>query len=60
MKFRTVFQDRQTEESVVKCLSQGHNRMALVGLNGEHVNHNHGALNHLTTLLSTHRAMNKQ
>ena len=31
IKFRTAYQDHQAGESVVKCLSQGHNRIALVG-----------------------------
>ena len=30
MKFRTACQDRQAGESVAKCPSQGHNRMARV------------------------------
>ena len=29
--FRTACQDHQAGESAVKCLSQGHNRMAQVG-----------------------------
>ena len=31
LKFRTACQDHQAGESVVKCLSQGHNRMERVG-----------------------------
>ena len=30
MKFRSACQDRQAGESVVTCLSQGHNKMAQV------------------------------
>ena len=31
MKFKTACQDHQVEESIIKCLIQGHNRMARVG-----------------------------
>ena len=31
MKSRTAWQDRQAGKSAVKCLSQGHNKMARVG-----------------------------
>ena len=32
-------QDCQTEESVVKCLSQGHNRIVQVGFEPSHADH---------------------
>ena len=31
MKFRIACQGRQAEENAVKCLTQGHNRMAPLG-----------------------------
>ena len=44
MKFTTDCQDHQAAVSAVKCLSQGCNRMARVGLNRGHVDHNYDAL----------------
>ena len=49
MKFRTTFQDRQTGESALNCLSQGHSRMARVVFYPDHVDDYRGALDHLTT-----------
>ena len=43
-EIKNGFQESQAGESAVKCLSQGHNRMAQVGLNQDHVDHNHGTL----------------
>ena len=40
----TVCQDHQAGKSAVKCLSQGHNRMARVGLNRDRVDHDPDAL----------------
>ena len=44
LKFRTSCQDRQAGESAVKCLSFGHSKMARVGFERDHVDHNHSAL----------------
>ena len=41
MKFRTACQDRQ---SIGKCHYYGHNRMARVAFDRDHVDNNHGAL----------------
>ena len=41
LKFRTSC---QAEESAVKCLSFGHSKMARVGFERDHVDHNHSAL----------------
>ena len=46
-KFRIACQDCQAGKSVVKCISQGHKRIkriARVGFNRDHVDHNHDAL----------------
>ena len=44
MKFRTTCQDHQAGKSTLKYLSQGHNRMARVGFERDHVDHLHGTL----------------
>ena len=45
LQFRTACQDHQAGESAVKCLSQGHNRMAQVGFEPrDHADHQSGAL----------------
>ena len=53
LKFRTIFQDRQAEESAVKCLSQGHNRMARVGFEPRPCQSRSQRFNHSTTLPTT-------
>ena len=49
MKSRTARQDRQAERSVVKCLSQGHNRMARVGFEQRPCRSQSQRFNHSTT-----------
>ena len=46
-------QDYQAGESAVKCLSQGHNRMAQVDIEPRHVDYNHSPHNHHLTMPPT-------